>query len=147
MITYPISFHGDSSATPGIAKEWETSSSSLSASCSIPAEFEGISGHYSPEDFFLLALQNCFVATFKVFAHHSKLQFSELDSRATLVVDKNESGKPVMKELNLSVHLEGILDMKKANLLVKKTLESGFILNSVKTTITSEVFINGERIA
>ena len=32
----------------------------------IPSEFEGPGGGYSPEDFYALALLNCFGATFKV---------------------------------------------------------------------------------
>lgn len=146
MISYPLTFNGESLAEPGMELKWETSASGMSCSSSIPVEFEGGGGSYSPEDFFLLALQNCFVATFKVFSHYSKLQFSKINVNTRLVVDKNEVGQPIMKELYLIVRIEDANDLKKAKLLAKKTLETGFILQSVKTTIIPEVYINDERI-
>lgn len=146
MISYPLYFNGESLAQPGIEQSWKTSSSKMSSSCAVPVEFEGGGGHFSPEDYFLMALQNCFIATFKVFAYYSKLQFSTLKAHATLTVDKNEGGQPVMKELVLKVHIEDAQDLKKAKLLVNKTLETGFILKSVKTTIVPEIYVNNERI-
>lgn len=140
MITYPISFHGSSEATAGIQSEWKVNSSSFSATCCVPKEFEGSGSAFSPEDFFLLSLQNCFVATFKVYAEYSRLSFENLNISGELIVDKNEIQKPVMKALKLRIEISNPSDKKKADLLVKKTLENGFILQSVKTEILTEIF-------
>lgn len=146
MISYPLFFNGESVAEPGMNTGWQTSASDMSAQCAVPVEFEGGGGQFSPEDYFLMALQNCFVATFKVFSHYSKLQFSNVKTHAKLTVDKSPEGQPMMKELHLRISIEGAQDLKKAKLLVNKTLDTGFILKSVKTTIIPEVYINDERI-
>ena len=139
MITYPISFHGESQAGQGIQNEWKVISSSFESNCSVPKEFEGCGKAFSPEDFFLLSLQNCFVATFKVYAQYSKLNFDSLNVTGELVVDKNEANKPVMKILKLKIEISNPSDKKKSDILVKKTLENGFILQSVKTEILTDV--------
>ena len=119
--------------------DWETSSSSFKSFCAVPKEFEGSGTSTSPEDFYLMALQNCFMATFKVYAQYSKLSFEKLDVKTELIVDLNESKKPCMKEIQFKIDVFGASDLKKAQLLVNKTLENGFILQSVKTTITSTI--------
>lgn len=139
MINYPVSFSGESLAVSGMTDQWSTSSSGREISCSIPEEFEGKGGAHSPEDLFLLALTNCFVATFKVFATYSKLQFEKLAVEARLEVDKDAGQSPTMKRLHLIIKITKPSDEKKANLLTKKTLETGFILQSVKTEITHEL--------
>lgn len=135
MIRYPVLFLGESNAVSGIRAPWQTMASGHELSCSVPTEFDGDGTHPSPEDYFLLAIQNCFVATFKVFAEYSKLTYSGLDVSSELVVDRSESGKVTMTELRLHIRLSGVSDEKKARLLVDKTLNTGFIIQSVKTEI------------
>jgi organic hydroperoxide reductase OsmC/OhrA len=139
MITYPIDFEARASAAAGIAANWNAVASGHSSPCAVPPEFDGPGGAFSPEDYFLLAIQNCFIASFKVFAEYSRLSYSELTVAARLTVDKDASGKPWMDAAHLVVELRGALDAKKAELLVKKTIENGFILRSVKTKITFEL--------
>lgn len=139
MTSYPVSFFGSSHSTPGIDASWATKASDFELECSVPKEFDGGGKALSPEDFYLLALQNCFLATFKVYAHYSKLNFEKLEVKCELVVDLNESKKPSMKKINMHIELHKASDLKKADLLIKKTLDNGFILQSVKTEIVPEV--------
>lgn len=141
MIQYPIQFFGQSDAGPGIQTSWSTEASGFSLNCSVPKEFEGDGTFQSPEDFFLLAVQNCFVATFKVYAKYSKLTFQQLSVGSELEVNKTESGNTVMKSVTLKITLSGVSDEKKARLLVDKTLAQGFIIQSVKSEIKSQVTI------
>lgn len=141
MITYPVIFSGKSTSASGMKTSWDVESSGQRLSCSIPQEFEGVPGYLSPEDFYLLAVNNCFIATFKVYAHYSKLSFNELRLSGDLVVDLGNDKKPVMKKVHLKIHLTGIVDQKKAQLLINKTLENGFILQSIKTEISYESII------
>lgn len=141
MINYPISFFAESDAPQGMKTSWDVKSSDYEAVCSVPKEFEGDGGSFSPEDFFLLSLQNCFVATFKVYAEYSKLSFENLKVHGELIVDKDENQKPMMKTLHLKIELHNVSDVKKATLLTKKTIENGFILQSVKTEIKHELII------
>lgn len=139
MIKYPIEFFGAATATPGMMENWDTSSSENKFKCAVPKEFEGGGDGPSPEDFFLLALQNCFLATLKVYAHYSKLSFDSVQIKSVLVVDLDGEKKPCMKEVKLLIKMINPSDLKKADLLVKKTLSNGFILQSVKTIVTAEV--------
>jgi organic hydroperoxide reductase OsmC/OhrA len=106
--------------------------------CAIPPEFEGPGGGASPEDFYVLALLNCFVATFKVFAQKSRVEFREIDARGVLTVDRDEKGVPWMARFKLSATVYGPSDQDRVMALLEKTSRSCMILNSVKTEKTFE---------
>jgi hypothetical protein len=144
MIKYPMSFSVNSVSKSGIGSNWETSTSSVSnpLPMSIPPEFEGPGGGFSPEDIYAFALANCFVATFKVFAEKSKVEFTELNVEGTLTVDRNESGVPWMKAFHLKITLKGASDPDRVKRLLEKTSQSCMILNSVKTEKTFEFIVD-----
>ena len=135
MIKYPIQFEVSAQANSGLSTPWSATALGHKTVCSIPPEFEGPGGALSPEDLFAHALTNCFIATFKVYAEHSKLVFDDLTAKSKLIVDLNESKKPVMKRLELTVNLKNPNNPERAKILAKKAFESGFILNSVKTEL------------
>ena len=139
MIQYPIIFKGGAEGPSGKNTSWDVFSSSFESTCAVPPEFEGSGGTFSPEDFFLLALENCFVATFKVYAEYSKFDFDRIEISSTLTVDKDASGQVTMKDIHFSISLIGVKDARKAQLLAKKVIETGFILKSVKTDISYEL--------
>jgi organic hydroperoxide reductase OsmC/OhrA len=139
MIQYPILFESRASATAGVVTQWEINSGQNSAICAVPKEFEGPGGGFSPEDLFAQALTNCFVATFKVFAENSRVAFEKLDVVGRLTVDRDETKRPVMKYFLLQIKLYSPSNPERAKTLVKKTVESGFILSSVKTEISYEL--------
>jgi organic hydroperoxide reductase OsmC/OhrA len=142
MITYPITFEGSALATEGIMSSWQTKATDTHLSCSVPKEFEGSSENASPEDYFLLAVMNCFVATFKVYASYSKVAFNELKVAAKLIVDKNQDGKPCMRKVEMDVQLSGISNPARARLLVDKVLANGFILQSVKSELVANLTVS-----
>ncbi len=133
MIQYPIEFQCESTATSGTQGTWTSLSQEKQSLCSVPVEFMGSGGGLSPEDLFNQALSNCFVATFKVYAENSKLDFEKLSTSSRLVVDLDEGRKPVMKSIYIQVKIHKPSNAERALLLAKKASTSGFILNSVKT--------------
>jgi uncharacterized OsmC-like protein len=139
MISYPISFYGEGKADSGIKSHWSNLASDYKSDCCVPQEFEGAGGTFSPEDYFLMALQNCFIATFKVYSEYSKVTFGEIFVKSELIVDKNENQKPIMKALKMKIQITAPSDERKVKFIVAKTLENGFILNSVKTEIIPEI--------
>lgn len=142
MIQYPMNFVSQSSATEGIQASWSTSTASGELMGAIPPEFEGPGNGYSPEDFYVLALTNCFIATFKVFAEKSKLSFASLEAQGKLTLDRDEKGIPWMKHFHLNVQLKGCAENEKAQRLLQKTSQSCMVLNSVKTEKTFEFFVS-----
>ena len=139
MIKFPLSFFGQAEASSPLALDWISEAKGLKVFCAVPPEFEGIGGSLSPEDLYLFSLQNCFIGTFKVYAHHSKLSFDKLKIKSELVVNKNESGKPCMKSILMIASFSGVIDQRKCGLLAHKVMENGFILQSVKTEINLEI--------
>ncbi len=133
MIQYPLEFLSETVAMNGTKSNWTTKSQFEESQVSIPPEFMGPGGALSPEDLFNHALANCFVATFKVYAENSRLTFEDVSVSSKLVVDLDESKRPVMKEFFLSAKIKNPSNPDKALLLAKKASDSGFILNSVKT--------------
>lgn len=139
MFKYPFSFFAEVDAQSGIGSLWKSTSQKIQSTCSIPPEFEGPGGGLSPEDLFAQALGNCFVATFKVFVEKSKLNFSELSTKVELVVDLDESKKPVMRRCLLKVVVSGCDNPDRVKILAEKAFKSGFIINSVKTEMAMEL--------
>lgn len=136
MTKYPLFFNATTKATPGLGTTWKSNAfDQLPLTVAIPKEFEGEGGGYSPEDLYLMALTNCFVATFKYSAHKSSLTFSELKVDSRLIVDLDENNRAVMKELHLNTSLSGVEQKEKALRLLTKVEGSCLILNSVKTKV------------
>jgi organic hydroperoxide reductase OsmC/OhrA len=141
MIQYPITFSTHVTAPCGINTQWKISSADHQATCAVPPEFEGPGGAFSPEDLYAQALTTCFVATFQVIAEKSRVTFENLRVEGKLVVDRDESKRPVMKTFRLKIQLTTPSAPERAASLVQKAIAGGFILNSVKTEITHELEI------
>lgn len=138
MIQYPLQFKVSSDASAGISTQWSAQSVSglPEVRVAIPPEFEGPGQGYSPEDLYAFALMSCFIATFKVIAERSKLQYESIKAEGVLTVDRNESGAPWMKAFHLVVKLGGASDRERALRLLEKTSQSCLVLNSVRTEKT-----------
>jgi uncharacterized OsmC-like protein len=135
MIQYPLTFSARSELSSGISSPWRTSVPHLGVGLvtAVPIEFEGPGGGYSPEDFYALALLNCFGATFTVIAERSRLTYETLSLHGVLTVDRDAAGSPWMKHFVLSAVLKSPSDRERATRLLEKTSQSCLILNSVKT--------------
>jgi organic hydroperoxide reductase OsmC/OhrA len=136
MTSYPLAFESSALANHEISHSWESFVSSSSISCSIPKEFDGPGSAFSPEDFFLFSIQNCFIGTFKILGKYSKLEFKTVKVKSKLIVNKDMSGRPWMESVDLSIEVSGVKDEQKMHSIIKKTIETGFVLRSVKTSIT-----------
>lgn len=139
MIKYPILFHAKARSISGIQAPWEFESIGLHSACAIPSEFEGPGQALSPEDLFAQALTNCFIATFKVYAEKSRLDFELVSAQSELTVDLDENKRPVMKKCVLRVAISSNDKHDRIKLIAEKAFASGFILNSVKTELTFEL--------
>lgn len=139
MIQYPLQFTVHAQATSGSASTWETWADAHPepvVMMAIPPEFQGPGGGLSPEDLYAMALQNCYVATFKVFAEKSKFDFSKITARALLDVDRNSEGRPMMARVRFTIRLEGVEKVQAAERLLEKVSQNCMILNSVVTDKT-----------
>ena len=80
---------------PRMIALWTAASrESRKSQCTVPPEFGGPGGGDSPEDFFGMALLNCFVGTCNVIAEKSKVEFEKVTTDGLLIVDRDERGRP-----------------------------------------------------
>ena len=118
-----------------ISLAWISKAGKFSAPTDIPLEFEGQGNGFSPEDFYALALSNCFIATFKVFASKSKLEYETISVNLELILDLDDTQMMIMKESHFKIELKGALNKDRASRILEKTTKSCMILNSVKTKL------------
>ncbi len=136
MLKFPMSFTSEATATPGAKATWSaTSHGNQPITCAIPPEFMGPGGGYSPEDLYGLALANCVLATFKVFAEKSGVTFTEAKATAETIIDKGQDGKPWINKINLTITLTGASDPAKAETVLKESKAACIVCSSMKTEV------------
>lgn len=144
MKTYPMQFLVSGSSSSGTQSNWTSSANTPNGplkdeiTLAIPPEFDGPGNGYSPEDLYALALQNCFIATFKVFAEKSRLNYKNIEAQSILTLDRNEKGQPWMAKIHIHISLKGAEQVENARRLLEKVSNSCMILNSVQTQKTFE---------
>ncbi len=134
-MSHRLVFHTESVSNSDIGQSWTSKAGKFQATTDIPVEFAGLGNGFSPEDYFALALSNCFIATFKVIASKSKLSFETVSVNLELILDLDENQRMIMKEAQLKVILKGAENQERALRILEKTTKSCMILNSVKTNI------------
>ncbi|MCP5491869.1 MAG: OsmC family protein [Chlamydiales bacterium] len=143
MIKYPLKFKASAKATPGITNTWTAQAEHNDPiKCAIPPEFMGPGGGYSPEDLYGLALLNCVLATFKVFAEKSNLTFTEVNGTADITIDRGQGGMPWISHIALHATLTGASDPAKGEKVLHESKKACIVCNSMKTEVSFEVSVN-----
>ena len=137
-----LTFKAEAHAKSGILNKWTSKSDNNELPIAIPESFKGPGQDLSPEDLYVQALINCLIGTFKVYAENSKLHFENINVIADLKMDYDSSKAMIMKSCHFEIKLQTVSNPEKANLLIKKTFQNGFILNSVKTELTYNLNIH-----
>lgn len=128
MVEYSEDYFGTATATAD-ADGWQTASRG-EFEVGIPPEFGGEFDGAAPENYYTMALTNCFLATFKVMADNSGVSFEEITARGTLRL-RPEDGTTVVDSFDLDVRLEAEEAGRMAELLLERTMDHCFILDSV----------------
>lgn len=132
--TFAVKSFGNS----GIASSWTNQLSDRTCEnieMTIPPEFGGPGGTYSPEDLYALSLLNCFLATFKYIAEKSKLEFVSIHAEGILTVGKGSEKALWMEKMSIKIHLNGCPQRDRALSMMEKTRHQCMIINSVKTQV------------
>lgn len=97
----------------------------------------GIEGIWSPEHFFLAAIDSCLMTTFLAIAENSKLEFTQFHSKAIGKLEKVD-GKYMISEVELVAELEipNEKDRDKAERILHKSDAACLISNSIKSKIS-----------
>lgn len=118
--------------------KWQTSAEAVPGELpvAIPPGFNGPGGGYSPEDFYALAMANCYAATFRVIAEKSGVTYEGLSVTCELEVDLNESKRPWMARAKLLVRLHKPSNAERGERLLEKVSGQCLVHQSVKTETT-----------
>lgn len=128
MVEYTEDYHASASASGG-ADEWTTESRGR-FEVGIPPEFGGEFDGPAPENYYAVALTNCFVATFAVMAENSGVEFHEIEADGTLKL-RPADGTTAVDGFELDVTLYAAADDRKTELLLERARDHCFILDSV----------------
>jgi len=105
-----------------------------------PPEFpKGVANIWSPEHFFVAAVNSCLMTTFLAIAENSKLEFGTFDSKAVGKLEMVD-GKFMVSEITLSpvVTIKDATMKEKAERILHKSEAACLISNSVKSKIVFE---------
>lgn len=144
MTQLPARFTVQAISRQGIATVWESLAEELEPIvCSIPNEFNGPGGGYSPEDLFALAAINCIIATFKVYAEKSNLTFETVEASAELTVDKHPSENFLsMSQIKIKIEVKKASDPERVKKTLEKSAKDCAVCNSIKTGKTFEINVS-----
>ncbi len=144
MVKFPMSFEATASSKAGIQERWDAKADEYPPIVSaIPADFGGPGGGYSPEDLFALALINCLIATFKVYAEKSGVVYEQITAKANLTLDKSPSGTSfLMTQVDITFDITGAQDKEKTRKILETSLEQCAVSNSIKSGKTYQINIS-----
>lgn len=144
MAEYPMIFRTESKAGATVSDSWPVTAGPQSSTCSIPPEFDGPGGAFSPEDYFALALANCFLATFKVYANASRIAYHTIEVRSELQLEKGQDGLVTASKCRILVRVTGAEQPARVDTILRKVSRSGILLNSVKTELEFQFDVEGK---
>jgi uncharacterized OsmC-like protein len=132
---FPMHFPVTASSGPGVSSLWSAQSDALSPLlCAIPTEFNGPGGGYSPEDLFGLAVLNCTIAIYKVYAEMGKITFREVRGKAIVTADKQPSERSfTLTHVELFLDIVAPSDPQKARSLMEQAIKDCAVGNSIKS--------------
>ncbi len=138
MLKFPLLFNAQASAKSGISTHWNASAEKLPNIISaIPPEFGGPGQGYSPEEFFALSVLNCLIATFKVYCEKSNLQFSEIQGKAVLSLNKHPSDSVFwLSDIEITLEVTGASNVEKVKTILDKSIRDCAVSNSIKSAKT-----------
>lgn len=109
---------------------------------SVPKEFGGPGGEWTPEHFFASAIGTCVMATFLSIAQMSKLAIVGYESKASCSMEKGPEGLRITS-VNLSprIIVASEKDVERAQRMIEKAEKMCPISNSVKSAVTVQATV------
>lgn len=141
MVEYSEDYTARATATDD-ADGWPTESRD-EFEVGIPPEFGGDFDGAAPENYYAVALTNCYVATFKVVADNSEFRFREIEANGTLRL-RPADGTTVVDSFDLVIDLHVDSASRKAEIILERAREHCFILNSVDFPVSFNYEITTE---
>ena len=140
MAQFPLLYEVDAEAGSGISNSWMTQGNAHAAiSCSVPPEFGGPGGKYTPEDLFIMSCLNCMISTFKVYMEKFEMNFELLKAKGRMKMDIDPSSNLLFVcYMDFTFNITGASDPKVKEIL-EKAIEDCPISNSIKAGKTFHI--------
>jgi len=105
-----------------------------------PPEFDGPEGFWSPEHFFVAAVNACVMTTFLAIAEASKLQFESYQAQASGKLEKPEGEGYRITEILIHpiLVISRSRDLERASRILQKAEKHCLISNSIKASVHLE---------
>jgi len=108
-------------------------------SFSAPPEFQGESGHWTPEHFFVASVAGCFISTFSAIAQLSKFDYLSLELETEGTITKDEGGWRFTRiTLRPRLKIAQEKDLERAKRLLEKAERNCLVVRSLTTKVTQE---------
>jgi organic hydroperoxide reductase OsmC/OhrA len=117
---------------------------------SAPPEFQGESGVWTPEHFFVAALVTCYASTFSGMSEASKFSFAALEVDAEGVLQKGADGWRFTEvKLRPALKISREQDRERANLLLEKAEKSCVVARSISARVSLDprISVTDENVA
>lgn len=105
-----------------------------------PPEFDGHEGFWSPEQFFVAAVNACVMTTFLAIARLSKLEYESYKAQATGRLEKPEGQGYQITEITIrpTLVISQSKDQERACRILQKAEKQCLISNSIKAVVRLE---------
>jgi organic hydroperoxide reductase OsmC/OhrA len=105
-----------------------------------PPEFDGHEGFWSPEHYFVAAVNACVMTTFIAIAHLSKLEYESYEAQVAGKLDKSEGQGLLFTEITIRPKLviSHSRDLERAGRILQKAEKQCLISNSIKAVVSLE---------
>jgi len=110
-----------------------------------PAEFGGPGDLWSPETFFVAAVADCFILTFRAVARGSHFEWNSVKCEVDGILDRVEKVTRFTEfHVHVTLHVPEGTDVHKAERLVEKSDHVCLVTNSLtaETILTSDIVID-----
>lgn len=112
--------------------------------CATPPEFKnGVPGIWSPEHFYIAAINSCYMATFLAIAENFKVEIADFSCKTLGTLEMVE-GRFLITKAEIIPQIKLVnseTDFKKAERVVEKAKSGCLVTNSMKTEITLSAHI------
>lgn len=138
MVEYSENYQAHAEATA--TSDWWQTDSREELTVGITPEFGGDYEGASPENYYAVALTNCYVATFKAMADNSDVTFDRIVADGSLRL-RPDDGTTVVDLFFLDVSLHVQSADRKTRVVLERAQSHCFILHSVDFEVTVETEI------
>jgi len=133
----PHTFEVQIRSTTGLRGEASPVGAAPAVPFSVPKDFGGPGGEWTPEHFLAASISSCVMATFLTIAGMSKLAVAGYESSATCTMEKSPEGYRITGvSLAVKIRVSADKDVERAQRMIEKAEKMCPISNSMKPPVT-----------